>query len=187
MFGTGRTGYSGIWSQEDEMSHINISFIFFFHWLKAKTLLLCFCIHAFGETTTSFCLFFLTVGAEWGSTHLITMTPKHTLTTLAWHSRSWNLFRTEGRKPCFQWGKKKNVFSWWIYDERGGSHFLLWHICSLTTNQWLWKLGTWMQNNGKMKWRLSSLGTLIFIESGKSDTTEDLVTFSHIRFFFSTS
>lgn len=36
----------------------------------------------------------------------------------------------------------------------------------------------------EMKQRLSSLGTLIFIESGKSDTTEDLVTFSHIRFFF---
>lgn len=64
------------------------------------------------------------------------------------------------------------------------SPYDIFHSCSLTTNHGFLTPGTWIQNNGEMRARLSSLGPLIFIESRKSDTRADLVTFSHIRFFF---
>lgn len=165
------------------MLHISILFTFSSCCLKTKTLLPCIFIHTFGETANSFCLFliffFLTAGTKLASTRLI-----NTQTHLNNSDLTRNLFRTERRRnPPFSGEEKKTCFSWWIPDERGGSHFLPRHICSLTTNQWPWKLGTWMRNNGKMKWRLSSLATLIFIERGKSDTAEDSLTFPHIRFF----
>ena len=66
-------------------------------------------------------------------------------------------------------------------DKKQDSHSLLTYLF-FKNKSMAQGFGTWMQNNGLMRQRLSSLRTLIFIGSRKSDTREDSLTFSHIRF-----
>lgn len=66
-------------------------------------------------------------------------------------------------------------------DKKQDSHSLLTYLF-FKNKSMARGFGTWIQNNGLMRQRLSSLSTLIFIGSRKSDTREDSLTFSHIRF-----
>lgn len=66
-------------------------------------------------------------------------------------------------------------------DKKQDSHSPLTYLFFKNKSMAL-RFGTWIQSNGLMRQRLSSLRALIFIESRKSDTREDSLTFSHIRF-----
>lgn len=85
-----------------------------------------------------------------------------------WHTKSINSFQ-EYKSILYDVDKKQ--------DSHSPLTYLFFKNKSMVQG-----FGTWMQNNGLMRQRLSSLRTLIFIESRKSDTREDSLTFSHIRF-----